>query len=100
MKKEFRSIQEWLDSNPPKELVSKMLEDINISIHRENRKLIKEKQRELEGITNTIRRMDRYLLPISPDIKKKISDLVKEIDTIKKSIPQSKYNPTPRKKKE
>ena len=93
MKKRFSSIEEWLKTSPSQEIISKLLEGINQGINRENRKLLKEKEQELEGITNTIRRMDRYNLPVSEDIKKKINGLIKEIDQIKKSIPPSKYSP-------
>lgn len=84
---QFKSVEEWLNSNPSKEVIEKVLKVVNKSIISEIRKEFYDKRGELRKMENAIKSMERVELPITKEITDKVKALKKEVDELEKQLP-------------
>lgn len=85
--KQFKTVEEWLNSNPSKEVIEKVLKVANKSVISEIRKEFKEKRSELSKTQNAIKSMERVQLPITKEITEKVKTLQKEVEDLKSQLP-------------
>ena len=84
-----KKMQEWLNSNPPGELVEKVLSMIDRSSVSVNRKILRDKSYEIKRVEKIIETMKKVDLPIGPEVHEKVKSLKKEISDLEKIVPPS-----------
>lgn len=87
--KMYKTVQEWLDSKPEKEVIDRVMSTINRGVVAQGRKELREKTQELSKVEKTITQMEKIDLPVGPEVKKRVQDLKKSIEELQKSLPVS-----------
>lgn len=88
--KKFENVEEWLASNPSKEVIERVLNTINRGVVTEIRRELHSKKGELRKIEGAIKAMEKVGLPIGKEITEKVKGLEKEISELQKQLPEQK----------
>ena len=94
--KKFKSVTEWMETNPSEEEQVKVLNLVNRGLHKQMRTEVYQKEKELKKYEKLANQMSELELPLSDEVKAKIKDLKNEIEEIRKELPE----PRKRSKKE
>jgi hypothetical protein len=89
--KTYKTVQEWLDSNPEKEVIERVLSTVNRTAISEGRKELKEKKEEIARVERVILQMEKLSLPIGKEVKDVYNTLSKDIKNLEKALPPSPY---------
>ncbi len=84
----FRSIDEWVKSNPDEDTVARVLTSVNKGIITEIRKRIREKNGEIKKMEKMVNAMKEVGFPIDNSVLKKIADTRNEIVGLEKQLPE------------
>lgn len=84
----FKTIDEWVKSNPDNETVTKVLNMVNKGVIAEIKKLIREKNSEIKKMDKMVNAMKDVGFPIDNSILKKIADTRNEITELEKQLPE------------
>ena len=84
----FKTIDEWVQSNPDKETVTKVLNIVNKSVIAEIKKHIREKNSEIKKMERMVNAMKDVGFPIDNSVLKKITDTRNEVTELEKQLPQ------------
>jgi hypothetical protein len=88
--KTYTNVEEWLKSNPSKEVIERVLNTINRGVLTEIRKEYHKKNGELRKMSKVVSNMGDIGLPITKEIKDAAANLSKEVEELKKQLPQPK----------
>lgn len=88
--KKFETVQEWLDSNPSKEVIERVMNTINRGVVTEIRKEFHAKRGELKKVEKVVKSMKDIDLPVPKEITDKVNAFQKEIADLEKQLPQPK----------
>jgi len=84
----FKSIDEWVESNPNEEIVTRVLNTVNKGVITEIRKKIREKNGEVKKMEKMVNAMEEVGFPIDDSVLKKISFTRNEISNLEKQLPK------------
>lgn len=85
--KRFKSIAEWLKTNPSQEEQNKVLVLIHRGATSQARKELFEKERYLQKLNSLRRHMEKLGMKVPEDTEKTISKVKSEIESLKKDLP-------------
>jgi len=85
--KTLKSIQEWMDTNPSKEEVAKVLNLVNRGIITQMRREVYNSERDYNKLFNIQKRLDEIKIPVPKDITNNLKELRSKIDEMKKQLP-------------
>ena len=83
----FKSIDEWVKSNPDKDTIASVLNTVNKGVMTEIRKKIREKKSEIKKMEKMVNAMKDVGFPIDNSVMKKISDTRSEVVDLEKQLP-------------
>ena len=86
----FKNVEEWLASNPSKEVMDRVMNTINRGVVTEIRKEFHAKKGDLRKIEKVIKAMEGVKLPVPKEITDRVKGLEKEIADLEKQLPQPK----------
>jgi hypothetical protein len=84
----FKTIDEWVKSNPDKETVTRVLSIVNRGVITDIKKRIRERNSEIKKMEKMVNAMKDVGFPIDDSVLKKISDTKKEVDDLTKQLPE------------
>jgi hypothetical protein len=84
----FKSIDEWVKSNPDKETVTKVLTIVNKGVIADIKKHIREKNSEIKKMDKMVNAMKDVGFPIDNSVLKKITDTRNEVTELEKQLPE------------
>ncbi len=84
----FKTVQEWVASNPDKETIERVLNTVNRGVVSQMRRELNQKNSELKKIERTIETMKKLDLPVTMEVEDRVKTLKKEITDLQKEIPQ------------
>jgi F0F1-type ATP synthase beta subunit len=88
--KTLNTIQEFLQTNPSKEEVAKVLKVANRMNSSKLRKEVWETEKQLKKLVVVEKKLKEISIPVPNDILKGIKELKSKIETMKKDIPETK----------
>ena len=89
--KTYKTVQEWLDSNPDKEVIERVLSTVNRSAIAQGRQELKTKKEEIARVERIMAQMEKLKLPVGKEVKDVFSKLAKDIKDLEKALPPSAY---------
>jgi hypothetical protein len=84
--KTFKTVQEWLNSNPSKEEVARIVAIVNRKAISEARSDYYKKEQEFHKLSNYIKTTQKLGLEVPKDIEVKVSKMQVELEKIFKSL--------------
>lgn len=84
----FKTIDEWVKSNPDEETITRVLTTVNKGVFTEIRKTIREKKTEIKKMEKMVNAMKEVGFPIDNSVMKKISDTRNEVANLEKQLPE------------
>jgi len=90
MKTFFKTIDEWVKNNPDQETINRVLNTVNRGVVSEIRKEVSEKTREVKKMQKMIKAMEEVSFPVDASITNRVKDTEKEVESLKKLLPQKK----------
>lgn len=94
--KRFKTIENWLETNPSEEEKVKVLNLIHRGATHDTRKEIYEKERYLNKLLSSVRILEKIEMKPPKDVTDRIKETKSQIDELKKGLPA----PVKRAKKE
>lgn len=79
----YLNVQDWLQSDPAPEMVTKVLDLINRGAKKSIRLDILQKTRTINKMQKTMTEMEKYGIDVPKDFQRKITDLEFEIESMK-----------------
>ncbi len=84
----FKSIDEWVKSNPDEDIIARVLNTVNKGVITEIRKRIREKNSEIKKMEKMVNAMKDVGFPIDNSVLKKISETRNEVADLEKQLPE------------
>jgi len=84
----FKSIDEWVKSNPDEDTINRVLNTVNRGVIVEIRKKIREKNSEVKKMEKMVNAMKDVGFPVDNSVLKKITDTRNEITNLEKQLPE------------
>jgi archaellum component FlaC len=88
--KNFSTIQEWVNSNPTKDEISKVLILVNKKVVAKTKNEIYALEKNLRKLSSIEKKMNEVKLPLSKDVSLKIKELSSQINELKRGLPITK----------
>ena len=82
----FKSIDEWVKSNPDEDTIAKVLNTVNKGIVTKIKKKVREKNSEIKKMEKMMNAMKDVGFPIDESVLKKISDTKAEVTNLEKQL--------------
>lgn len=86
----FKTIDEWVKSNPDKETVARVLTMVNKGVITDIKRRIREKTSEIKKMGKMVDAMKDVGFPIDNSVLKKITDTKNEVSELEKQLPEKK----------
>ncbi|MCK5134279.1 MAG: hypothetical protein KAR19_00720 [Bacteroidales bacterium] len=86
----FKTVQEWLDSDPDQETISRVLNTVNRGVVSQMRRNLNQKKSELKKVERIVESMEKINFPVTKEVKDRVAALKKEIAKIEKRLPDQK----------
>lgn len=83
----FKTIDEWVKSNPDEDTITRVLTTVNKGVFTEIKKSIREKITEIKKMEKMVNAMKEVGFPIDSSVMKKISDTRNEVANLEKQLP-------------
>ena len=84
----FKTIDEWVTSNPDKETIARVLTMVNKGVITDIKKRIREKNSEIKKMEKMVNAMKDVGFPIDNSVVKKITDTRNEVTELEKQLPE------------
>jgi hypothetical protein len=84
----FKTIDEWVKSNPDKEIIARVLTMVNKGVITDIKKRIREKNSEIKKMEKMVNAMKEVGFPIDNSVLKKITDTRNEVTELEKQLPE------------
>ncbi len=84
----FKSIDEWVKSNPDEDTIARVLNAVNKGVITEIKKRIREKNSEIKKMEKMVNAMKEVGFPIDNSVLKMISDTRNEVANLEKQLPE------------
>lgn len=84
----FKTIDEWVKSNPDKETIARVLTMVNKGVITDIKKRIREKNSQIKKMEKMVNAMKDVGFPIDNSVLKKITDTRNEISELEKQLPE------------
>ena len=85
--KTYKNIQEWINSDPAEEEISKVLKLVNRSLIQQAKQEMWQKESHLRKMVKTVDSLKSLKLSVPKEYEATIKELRKELDDIKKALP-------------
>jgi hypothetical protein len=95
--KTFKSLNEWISSNPDEDTTQKILKLVNKGVMQSLKREFTQKKIEMKKIERTIDSMKLIGLPVTEAVEKRLIDIRKEIVELQKELPESVKKTKPNK---
>jgi hypothetical protein len=84
----FKTIDEWVKSNPDEDTITRVLNTVNKGVITEIRKRIREKNSEIKKMNKMVNAMKEVGFPVDNTVLKKISNTKNEVADLEKQLPE------------
>jgi hypothetical protein len=84
----FKTLDEWVKSNPNEENVARILTMVNKGVITDIKKRIREKNSEIKKMEKMVNAMKDVGFPIDNSVLKKIADTKNEVAELEKQLPK------------
>lgn len=86
----FKTVQEWLDSDPDQETINRVLNTVNRGVVSQMRRNLNQKKSELKKVERIVESMEKIKFPVTKEVKDRVEGLKKEIAKLEKGLPEQK----------